>query len=102
MREALFLPHDDVTEPTVAFILADAVPEPLVKDIVFLRLQLPLHGAVQVQASIGQSRAFQNQKSYMISWPALYLHTNQLKKAKISSGKGQGAQDTLCSALGGG
>lgn len=92
VREALFLPHDDVTEPTVAFILADAVPEPLVKDIVLLCLQLPLHGAVQVQASIGQSRTFQNQKSYMRNWSALYHHTNQLEKAQISSGKGQGAQ----------
>ena len=61
MCEALFLPHHDVTKPTVAFILADAVPEPFVKDIVLLRLQLPLHRAVQVQASIGQSRAFGNQ-----------------------------------------
>lgn len=59
--EALFLSHHDITKPTVAFVLADAVPEPFVKDIVLLRLQLPLHGAVQVQASIGQSRAFGNQ-----------------------------------------
>lgn len=48
MREPLFLPDDNVPKPTVAFILADAVPEPLVKDIVLLCFQLPLHRVVQV------------------------------------------------------
>ena len=48
VREPLFLPHDDVPKPTVAFVLADTVPEPLVKDVVLLRFQLPLHRAVQV------------------------------------------------------
>ena len=48
VREALFLPHDNVPKATVAFVLADAVPEPLVKDVVLLRFQLPLHWAVQV------------------------------------------------------
>lgn len=99
MREALFLPHHDVTKPTVAFILADAVPEPLVKDVVLLGLQLPLHGAVQVQASVGQSRAFQNQKSEVRTWPALCSHRSQLEEAWISRGNGQGSQGPLCSVL---
>ena len=63
MREALFLPHDNVPKPTVAFVLADAVPEPFVEDVVLLSFQLPLHRAVQVEAPVGQSRAFQNQNT---------------------------------------
>lgn len=99
MREALFLPHHDVTKPTVAFILADAVPEPLVKDVVLLGLQLPLHGAVQVQASVGQSRAFQNQKSKVRTWPALCKPQESTGGSVDFQGKCPGSQGRLCSVL---
>ena len=69
MREALFLPHDDVPKPTVALVLADAVPEPLVEDVVLLGFQLPLHRAVQAEAPVGQRRAFQNQTHSVRGWP---------------------------------
>lgn len=57
MREALFLPHNDVPESTVALVLSHVIPEPLVKHITFLLTQLPLYRAVQLHLSIGKRRA---------------------------------------------
>lgn len=60
VREALLLPHHDVSESTVALVLSHIIPEPLVKHVTFLLSQLPLYWAVQLHLSVGERRAWRD------------------------------------------
>lgn len=60
--ESIFFAYNNVSKPTVAFILTHAVPESLIEDVTLFTLQFPFHSGVKIQASIGKRGTFQKAK----------------------------------------